>query len=598
MNRREFIRIIGGTVAVTAIAPTYGFANSGFSSSGMLIEAANFNNLGGWVLDTQFYQQMGGVQLLAHGLGSPVENASTQIDVIDSGLWNVYVRTTDWCPGDWEAPGQFKVHIDNKTLENNLGTQKGWGWQLAGQVELNKGQSKIEVEDLTGFEGRFDAIYLTKESSPKLPNTPTDLFHWKDQLTGRSKLAIEEKVFDFVVCGGGVTGCAAAIAADSQNINVAVIQDRPIFGGNASEEIRVTCIGITGKNDKLIKSVGTEEWKLGSEESIVDQQKREKTMADSNVSLFAGHMLIGLEKQGDKIVSVDARNITTGIITRLRSKQFLDSTGNGALGVLAGAKYRYGREASSEFNESWDKHGDLWSPEKPDNKVMGATIMWKSNRSKQAEIFPKVPWAMDVAGKDAATRGGWKWEYSSDELDQVADGETIRDHLFRAIYGNFYNAKKHPKHRKTKINFLGYILGRRESVRLMGDHIFTLNDAVDKPDFPDIVAEEKRVFDIHYQEKEKGHHADYRSEGLFKYVGLYYIPFRSLFSKNIDNLLIAGRNFSCSHIGLAGPRVMNTCAQMGVATGYAAALCTKYNANPRKVGQQHITELRKLIGYV
>ena len=134
--------------------------------------------------------------------------------------------------------------------------------------------------------------------------------------------------------------------------------------------------------------------------------------------------------------------------------------------------------------------------------------------------------------------------------------------------------------------------------RIMGDYIYSMKDVSENRKFGDAVVEEKRAIDAHYQRKEHGNSSDYLSEALFYRVkGLYYIPFRSLYSKDIPNLMIAGRCFSCTHIGLSGPRVMNTCGQMGIATGYAAALCKKYSLNPREIGKSHIKELRKNIGY-
>lgn len=597
MNKRQFLRLIGGTVAITAVAPTYGLALPKFSKAGVLVEAANFDNLGGWLLDTQFYHQMGGNMLLAHGMGKPVENATTSVTVPESGKWNVFVRTRNWCEGNWDAPGQFKLHINGKTLRETLGTQQGWAWQKAGLIDLPKGISTIEVEDLTGFEGRFDAIFLSKSSNPDLPNDPKSLYHWKDEMSGRSKLTIKEDTFDVVVVGGGISGCAAALAADAQGLKVALVQDRPMFGGNASDEIRVHTEGIYGKSESILRGIDTEHYPNGHENAKYDQEKRNITLEKSNVHLFPSQACIGLEKSGDNIVSIDARHISTGIIKRYKAKQFIDCTGDGWLGYWAGAEYRYGREASSEFGEVWEKHGELWSPKKPDNRVMGTSILWGSDVGRYPSSFPKVPWAMPVAKKDKALEGDWDWEYSNENLNQIDDGEEIRDHMFRAIYGNFYNAKKLPKNKMRTLKFVGFIGGRRESRRIMGDYIYKMSDAVDKPKFPDIVVEEKRALDSHYQLKHHGHHSDYRSEALFRRVGMYYIPFRCFYSKDINNLMMAGRNFSCTHIGLAGPRVMNTCGQMGVATGYAAALCKKYGTTPRTVGKKHIKELQKLIGY-
>jgi len=598
MNRREFIRIIGGVSVLSAVAPAYAFSNPAFSQDGILLEAASFADKGGWVLDTQFYQQMGGCFLLAHGMGKTVQNAMTKIKAEKAGKYFIHVRTRDWCPGNWAAPGQFKVIVNDSVLETTFGTEAGWAWQNGGSLSLKAGENKIELQDLTGFEGRMDAIYFSKEANPVLPSAPKDLFGWKDQLSGRSSLKVNEDHYDVVIVGGGITGCGAALAADAQGLKVALIQDRPLFGGNASEEVRVHTLGVHGKGGDILKKIDTKHWPNGHAKAKIDQIKRERNLKNSNIHLFPNHLAIGLEKKDKKIASVEARNSNTGIISRFNAPQFIDCTGDGWLGFWGGAEFRYGREAHSEFNEEWSKHGDLWSPEKADNKVMGTSVLWNSQKSSKPSSFPKMPWAMPVVGKKANIKGEWFWEYSDDKLNQIDDAEQIRDHVLRAIYGNFYNAKKSPKNALIELKWVAYVGGRRESRRIIGDYIYSMHDAAKKRQFPDAVVEEKRELDAHYQRKEKGDSQDYLSKALFyKVHGLYYIPFRSLYSKDIPNLMIAGRCFSCTHIGLSGPRVMNTCGQMGIATGYAAALCKKYSQEPRSIGQKHIKELRKLIGY-
>ena len=598
MKRREFIRIIGGVSVASAIAPNYAFGNSANSLDGVLVEASNFKHAGGWVLDTQFYQQTGGCYLLAHGLGKPVSNAMTVADIPSEGEWYIHVRTKDWCPGNWEAPGRLKILINGTPLKTVFGTEPGWNWQKGGSIQLKAGKVKIELQDLTGFDGRVDAVHFSKSPDPVLPNEPKDLIGWKDQMTGRSKLKVEELNYDVVIVGGGITGCAAALAADSQGLKVALIQDRPLFGGNASSEVRVHTLGIYGKGAGILKRLDTKHYPNGDDKAIIDQKKREEEMRKSSVSLFPNNLAVGLSKTGNKINSVDARDSSTGIIRRFNAPQFIDCTGDGWLGFWAGAEFRYGRESHKEFGEKWDKMGDLWSPEKADNKVMGTSVLWNSRKGKKPSTFPSVPWALPVAVGNKATKGEWFWEYSDDKLNQIDDAEQIRDHVLRAIYGNFSNAKKSPKNALVELNFVAYVGGRRESRRIMGDHIYKMSDAVSKTYFPDTVVEEKRELDTHYQRKEKGDKADYLSKALFyKTHGIYYIPFRSFYSKDISNLMMAGRCFSCTHIGLTGPRVMNTCGQMGIATGYAAALCKKYSTNPREVGQKHIKELRKIIGY-
>jgi len=578
-----------------------GAEKAAFATSGILVEAASFTELGGWKLDTQHYQQMGGFYLLAHGMGKPVANAKTTVKIPQSGTWHIWVRTRNWCPGDWPAPGRFKVRINGTSLKPEFGVEgQKWHWQNGGVVEITApGEVEIELEDLTGFDGRCDAIYFSREASPVLPNDDlVDLADWKDRVSGRAGQDVNEQEFDVVIVGGGISGCGAALAAKSQGLKVALIQDRPVFGGNASEEIRVHTIGIPGKGDEILKTIDTPHYPNGHADAIKAQEKREATMAGSGVDLFAHHCAIGLEKTGDQVASVDAREVTTGIIRRFRAPVFVDATGDAWLGYWAGADYRYGRETHTEFGEAWEKHDDLWSPKTPDNRVMGSSVLWNSERTDKRSDFPDVPWAMPVAKKHSAINGEWYWEYSANELSQIDDAERIRDHVLRAIYGSFANAKMDPKNASVALKWVAYVAGKRESRRLMGDYIYTMRDMTERRQFPDAVVEEKRDVDSHYQQALTGSPSAFLSKALFHRTGgIYYIPFRSLYSRSINNLMMAGRCFSCSHIGLCGPRVMKTCGQMGIATGYAAALCKKHNVTPREVGQQHIKELRELIGY-
>ena len=603
-KRREFLRVIGGVGVASLTVPNYLMGakpSASLSRSGVLLEASSFAKTGGWKIDTQHYLQMGGNYLLAHGMGKPVEDAETVVDLPTPGKWNVWVRNRDWCKGEWQSPGRFQVLVEGKPLQITFGeAEETWHWQSGGSVEIAKaGKTKVSLRDLTGFDGRCDAIFFTQESNPSLPEDDLkELSDWKDVLAGRSKEKVEELSFDLVVVGGGMSGCGAALAARSQGLRVAVIQDRPLFGGNASQEIRVHTLGIHGYGSDILKSIDTIHYPNGNEKAKVDQVKREKTMAESGVDLFAHHTACGLEKKGDKILSVEAREVTGGRIKRFRAPVFIDATGDGWLGYWAGADYRYGREAASQHDEGWDKYGDLWSPKKADNRVMGTSVLWNSERTNQKQDFPKVPWATPVSGKHVASKGEWYWEYSDNDLDQVDDAEEIRDHMLRAIFGSFSNAKKNPKYAPNKLKWVAYVGGKRESRRLMGDHIYDMHDAIKRREFPDAVVVEKREVDGHYQRKLKGAKEDFLSTAMFhKTGGYYFIPFRSFYSRNLSNLMMAGRCFSCTHVGLCGPRVMNTCGQMGIATGYAAVLCKKHKASPKEVGQSYIKELRNLIGF-
>lgn len=606
MRRREFLRVVGGTAITTTTAPRYLLAAdqqlpSTIVSDGVLVEAASFDDFGGWKLDTQHYQQMGGCYLLAHGMGRPVANATTTTRLPAAGSWHVWVRTRDWCPGNWDSPGRFRVRVDGKTLKPDFGAdRKEWHWQEGGRVDVSDPTKVgVELQDLTGFDGRCDAIFFARAEAPELPsNDLVALSNWKDRLRGRADQDVAERQFDLVVIGGGIAGCAAALAAKSRGLSVALIQDRPVFGGNASEEVRVHTLGIPGQGETLLRTIDTPHYPNGHADAIEAQQNREATLASSGVDLFPHHLAIGLERQDGLIASVEAREATSGRITRFKAPVFVDATGDGWLGHWAGAECRYGRESRDEFDEGWSSQGDLWSPTRPDGRVMGTSVLWNSRQTDRRVDFPEVPWAMPVAGRHAASAGEWHWEYSSPDLHQIDDAERMRDHLFRAIYGSFANAKKRPNNATRELAWVAFVAGRRESRRILGDYIYTMRDMTERRTFADAVVEEVRAIDAHYQRKQTGAKEDFLSEAIFRNTGgKYYVPFRCLYSKDIANLMMAGRCFSCSHIGLCGPRVMKTCGQMGIAVGYAAALCKQHTATPRIVGARHIGELRELIGY-
>jgi hypothetical protein len=583
----------------------------------LLIEAESFDDKGGWVIDQQFVEQMGSPYLLAHGMGIPVPDASTRISIPKSGKYYVWVRTKNWAPGNWEAPGRFYVSIDGNQLENQLGKNTGWNWEYAGETELKKGQRTLSLHDLTGFAGRCDALFLSTKKNEKLPHNLQELKAWRDKKTGKKHSKPQTEKFDLVVVGGGIAGCAASIAAAEQGLKVALIHDRPLLGGNASSEIRVHTLGIFGKFERIIKMIDTEHYPNGSAEADKDQKKRTENMARyQNISQFLNYRAFATNTIQEKISSVDARHTSTGKIIRFEAPLFVDCTGDGWIGYWAGAEYNYGREASSEYNESWDAHGLLWSPETADNFVMGSSVLWNSENAGKKVDFPKVPWAADVANNYAEKNGEWQWEFTKNELSQIDDAEAIRDHLFRAIYGSFYNYKYPNEQTKTfvrgklkpissdkvterdslRLKWVAYQLGKRESRRLVGDYMYTFNDVRNTTQFEDAVVFETRAVDVHYQENLL-HSAmpDFLSEAMFYKTKMYSIPYRCFYSKNISNLFMAGRNFSCTHIGLGGPRVMNTTGQMGAAVGLAAAICIKHNVNPRDVYKSFLNEYLRLI---
>ncbi len=567
-----------------------------WSQQDFLIEAESFPDKGGWMVDPQFVQQMGSPYLLAHGLGSPVPNASTRIKVDQPGKYFVWARTRNWVPGPWDAPGQFKISINGNLLKNTLGLTPEWDWELAGELALPNGEVIIELIDLTGFDGRCDAIYLSQENVPP-PDEGEDLNAFRKEKLQEPVAPPTTEQYDLVVTGGGLAGCAAAIGASEQGLRVALIHDRPVLGGNASSEIRVHTLGIYGHYERILKMIDTEHYPNGSPEAIYDQEKRDANVKKyQNIDLHLNWRAYDAVAENDTIKYVDARHTSTGERKRFEAPLFVDATGDGWIGYWAGAEYSYGRESVFKYGEQWEKWGELWSPEEEDNFVMGSSILWLTDTTDSPQHFPEVPWAVDVARDHEATAGEWYWEFSRNDLHQIHDGEEIRDHMLRAIFGSFSNAKQDSANMNYKLRWVSYLLGKRESRRLIGDHIFTLNDVVENPGFRDSVVAETRAIDVHYQQNlQDESKPDFLSEALFFRTGRYHVPYRSLYSRNINNLFMAGRCFSTSHVGLGGPRVMRTTGQMGAAVGLAASLCHKYDVDPRTIYEEYLDEYWDLI---
>jgi hypothetical protein len=562
----------------------------------LFVECESFEHPGGWVVDPQFVEQMGSPYLMAHGLGVPVENASTTLDFPSGGTYHVWARTTDWVPGPWDPPGRFHILVDGDTLPETMGYYKGWGWNYAGKVQVRGGPAVVELVDLTGFNGRCDALYFSNRY--RTPTNQPDYLHdMRMQLTGASPVPEQEQEYDLVVVGGGIAGCAASMAAAEQGLEVALIHDRPVLGGNASSEIRVHTLGIYGYFKRILQMLDTEHYPNGSPKALEDEGKRHRNMeAYENIHLFLNYRAYDAPAREQRIYAVDARHTSTGEQIRFTAPYFVDATGDGWIGYWAGAELSYGREPASEYGEAWEEYGELWSPEKEDQQVLGSTLLWRSHPAGKVNDFPEVPWAMPVVQNYAASSGTWNWEMISDRWNQVDQAEQIRDHMLRAVFGSFSNEKKKSGTDSLQLEWVSYLLGKRESRRLVGDYVYTFNDMRESRSFPDAVVQEIREVDVHYPQKQLDEtRPDFLSEAMYYHAAPYQIPYRSLYSKNIHNLFMAGRCFSCSHIGLGGPRVMRTTGQMGAAVGYAASLCRRNQCNPREIYETHLEEYMELV---
>ena len=570
----------------------------------IFVEAEAFTHHGGWVVDQQFMDQMGSPFLLAHGLGRPVSDAVTTVTFPAAGIYRVWVRTRDWV-APWKAPGapgRFQVLVNGAPLNAVFGTEgAAWHWQQGGAIRVTNLQIAVSLHDLTGFEGRCDAIIFTNDTNFVPPNAGEQMAAFRSQALGLSSQPKDAGNFDLVVVGGGMSGSCAAVSAARLGLQVALIQNRPVLGGNNSSEVRVHLGGEI--NLPPYPAIGNVVRELDSghqgnarpAQFYDDNRKMSVVQAEQNIHLFVNMHAFKVQKQGDRIVAVIAKHIINASEFSFRAPLFVDCTGDGTLGYLAGADYRMGRESKEQTGESM-------APEKPDKMTMGASVMWYSAQSNQPERFPDCPWALQFTEQSCqhATRGDWNWEAGLNR-DQITEFEYIRDHSFRAIYGNWAFQKNHSrnkdKYSKLKLDWVAFIGGKRESRRLLGDIILQQQDIQKRKRFKDSFVTTTWSIDLHYPDPKNTKYfpgEEFLTICTQPKIKPYPIPYRCLYSRNIQNLMMAGRCISVTHVALGTVRVMRTCGMMGELVGMAASLCKQYNTDPRGVYQDHLSRLKQI----
>ena len=570
----------------------------------ILVEAESFSAKGGWVVDQQFMDLMGSPYLLAHGMGSPVEDALTEIHVSKSGVYHVWVRTYNWTSPwtDKEGPGAFSIKVGDEKLNTVLGTKgNSWIWQKAGNVDLKKGPVTLSLSDLTGFDGRCDAVYLTKDENEIPPSDSIRLTSMRRKLS-----CLPDKVksdqYDFVVVGGGVAGMCAAVSAARMGIKVALVNDRPVLGGNNSSEVRVHLGGHVemGPNEglgRMIREFGhTRKGNAQPAENYEDAQKQAFIDGEEGVTLYAPYRAVEVRMEDSRIAAVLVRHIETSEDIWLEAPLFSDCTGDGTIGFLAGADWRMGREARSEYGESL-------APEKADRMTMGASVQWYSIKTDDVSVFPEFSYGVEFNDDNCerVTMGEWKWETGMNR-DQIYEAERVRDYGLLVIYSNWSHLKNHYREKDKfacrELEWVAYIAGKRESRRLLGDYVFKQDD-IDKNVFhEDASFTATWSIDLHFPDPENSRKFpgnEFKAATNHNWIHPCAVPYRCLYSRNIDNLFMAGRNISVTHVALGTVRVMRTTGMMGEVVGMAAGLCRRHSCTPRQVYQQHLPELRSLM---
>ena len=544
------------------------------SASDCLVVPAHQFDAGGWKLDVQFLDVIGAPYLLAHGLGNRVVDATASVDVPDDGEYRVWAYTRNWADG---APGRFKVAVDGCVLPAEFGAgDTAWGWVAGDTVALKRGLVVLSLKDLTGFDGRCAGLALTRGAA-RPAGAPDP----------RRLPVAETRTAEFVVVGGGLPGTCAAVAAARRGVKTILVQDRPVLGGNASAEVRVWSAG-EARYD-LVRELRGTFMNMEGAMALSDARRMGIVLNEPNLAVLLSTRVFAAEKGvDDAISSVTAFDLRRGRVVRIAAPLFADATGDGWLGFYAGADFRMGREARAEYGEPAE-----FAPEKADGDTLGASLMWTSADGNAPVAF-SAPWAEPHAQGEVKVHGEWNWEYGI-HRDMIAKGEAIRDRLLLAIYGSFSLAKKKVENANRVLDFVPFVLGKRESRRLLGDYVYSGKDVVEKVQFADAIAAGSWSIDLHYDTFKPG--VDFLTTCKQPHFGRYWIPYRSIYSRNVPNLFVVGRCFSCTHVGLGGSRVINTLSQLGCAAGEAAALCKWYGIRPRGVfSDGHVRELQDALG--
>lgn len=600
------------------------------TNNSVMALATRFNDKGDWTLEQQFVLQMGSSYLMAHGLGTPLaKDAKTEINIPEDGDYRLWVRTKNWTAfwSEGKTPGIFQVLVDGKADPSEFGIGKmpldvkagidfpddidtsrearaeraQWYWQKGETYHLTKGSHSIALHDLMGLDGRCDAIILT--STDEVPGDSLEDYRaLREALLGPGKPE-DKGNYDFVVIGAGMSGLCAAIAAARLGLKVALVQDRYILGGNNSSEVRV---GLGGQINMppypslgyILNEIGPD--RIGNARGAhhyQDWKKWDVIAAEPNISLFAGYTVVNAEMKDGKIVAVTAVEATNQNLIRISGNLFSDCTGDANLAVMAGAATMMGREARSEF-------GETLAPEKADDFTMGVSIEWYCEDWNTPCSFPdSVDWGLklDEDTVEPVHRANWYWEVGMRD-DQIADAEKIRDYGMYVAYSTFSYCKNRLAKKEdwecTHLTWVSHVSGKRESRRIVGDLILREQDLTRPIPYEDGTCTTTWRIDQHYPMEKNS--ADYPGEEWMSYGKLmpidpYAIPYRCLYSRDVPNLFMAGRDISVTHVALGSVRVMRTCAMMGEVVGMAAAVCCRRGSMPRDVYTTWFQDLVELM---
>lgn len=413
---------------------------------------------------------------------------------------------------------------------------------------------------------------------------------------------------DFCVVGGGMAGISAAISAAREGLSVVLMHERPMLGGNASSEIRMWICGARGSNNRetgIIEEIALENLYRNPTKSyaIWDSVLYDFVRREKNIQLLLNCTCMDANVQTGsfphsreiKIKSITGYQMTTQCFFEIKAKYFCDCSGDSILAPLSGAEYRIGREAASEFNE-------ITSALVEDKKTMGMSCLIQGRETNQTIKYTPPEWSAKLTDQDFDNRkpnicndieNFWYLELGGNQ-DTINDTEALRDQLIPLALGTWDYIKNSGNFQTETwdLDFLGFLPGKRESRRMCGEYMITQSDISDGKVFEDEIAYGGWPLDDHFPD---GFYHRGVPNTHYSTPAPYSLPYRALYSKNVDNLFFAGRNISMTHMAMSSIRVMATCALLGEAVGKAVSLATTYNCSPHDIYCHRLNELQILL---
>ncbi|MFC4600043.1 FAD-dependent oxidoreductase [Cohnella hongkongensis] len=439
-----------------------------------------------------------------------------------------------------------------------------------------------------------------------------------------SGLRVVEERYDIVVCGGGLAGFCAAVAAARHGAQVCLVQDRPVFGGNSSSEIRVPPQGAAtfhayARETGIISELLIEERAVNHESPVFDNGYINSVwdMALYHMAVSTPGLVFRLNSAVTDVVMSDERTVKEVVARvghaetelRLQAETYIDCTGDGVVAALAGCPWRYGTESREEF-------GEPHAPEQASDAVMGSSIHIKAKNVGHPVPFKAPDWAVRYdnpdffwkRGRGVNPYSGFWWLELSVPWHTIHDNETLRHELTRHALGIWdYIKNRDPVVREEARNYaldwIGQVPGKRESRRIVGEYWMTEHDPLQRTVFPDEVAFGGWFVDLHepggllaeVSEKSAAEGPQRQAYMAKSYVGPFGIPLRIMIAKGMNNLMMAGRNVSVTHAALGTVRVMGTTALMGQAAGTAAAMAIREGIRVREVPERCIGKLQQAL---